>query len=224
MHVSARPTGYLKYDPSLWCPLRYDVTCRHRFPPEPPSSSFKTQTQQNLPSVALGGFDAQTTKPIVSLAPRARPPRPEVCLATHRHAVNTVHSITSSHDVSQVSATMAGHLVAPVRQSRPITRPSPLLAHQHEPAWPSPQSSTTVSMLQTCTSQAYRYGCTIIISHFGQFTDHPRLLPVNNHSWSTPNHKDQVNSVCKLSSLQQLPNLFPQKFMSIIRLLISLIF
>jgi hypothetical protein len=50
-------------DASPWCTLRCDATCHHRFPLELPSSNFEAQTQQNPPSVALGGFDDQTTKP-----------------------------------------------------------------------------------------------------------------------------------------------------------------
>jgi hypothetical protein len=61
------------------------ITLRdHRFPPKPLPSSFEPQTQQNPPSVALGGFEAQTTKPVVSIAPRARPPRLDVCPASPR--------------------------------------------------------------------------------------------------------------------------------------------
>ena len=69
---------------SPWCTLRDHVACRHRFPSEPPPPSFEAQTQQNPPSVALGGFEAQTTKPVVSTAPRARPPRPDTCPASPR--------------------------------------------------------------------------------------------------------------------------------------------
>jgi hypothetical protein len=73
--------------------------------------------------------------------------------------------------VSQVSATAVGHLAALIRQSRPNTRPSSLPVHQHEPAWPSPQPSTTVPVLLTCTPQVGRHGYTSIISHSGQSTD-----------------------------------------------------
>ena len=52
------------------------------FPPEPPPPSFEAQTQQNQPSVALGGFEAQTNKPAMSTAPRARPPRSDACPAS----------------------------------------------------------------------------------------------------------------------------------------------
>ena len=107
----------------------------HRFPPEPPPPSFEAQTQQNPSSVALGGFEAQTTKPVVSTAPRACPPRSDACPTSPRPRRQHGHSTTSSHKcVSQVSTTAVGHLAALIHQSRPSTRPSPLPVHQHEPA------------------------------------------------------------------------------------------
>jgi hypothetical protein len=69
---------------SPWCTLRDHATCSHRFPPETPPPSFEAQTQQNPPSVALGGFEAQTTKPVVSTTPRACPPRSDVCPVSSR--------------------------------------------------------------------------------------------------------------------------------------------
>jgi hypothetical protein len=45
-----------------WRTLRCDATCRHRFPLEPPPPNFEAQTQQNPPSIALCGFEAQTIK------------------------------------------------------------------------------------------------------------------------------------------------------------------
>jgi hypothetical protein len=69
---------------SPWRTLFDHVACRHRFPPEPPPPSFEAQTQQNQPSVALGVFEAQTTKPAVSTAPRAHPPRSDLCHASSR--------------------------------------------------------------------------------------------------------------------------------------------
>jgi hypothetical protein len=47
-------------------------------------TSFEAQTKQNPPSIALGGFEAQTTKPAMSTAPRARPPRSDACHASLR--------------------------------------------------------------------------------------------------------------------------------------------
>jgi hypothetical protein len=67
---------------SPWRTLRDQAACHHWFSPELPPPSFETQIQQNPPSVALGGFEAQTTKPVVSTAPRARPPRSDVCPAS----------------------------------------------------------------------------------------------------------------------------------------------
>jgi hypothetical protein len=137
---------------SPWRILCDHATCRHRFPPELPPPSFEAQTQQNQASVALGGFEAQTTKPVVSTAPRACPPRSDACPTSPRPRRQHGHSTTSSHKcVSQVSTTAVGHLAALIHQSRPSTRPSPLPVHQHEPAWPSPQPSTTFPMLHTCT-------------------------------------------------------------------------
>jgi hypothetical protein len=69
---------------SPWRSLRDHAICCHEFSPEPPPSSFEAQTQQNPPSVALGGFEAQTTKPTVRTTPRARPLRPDACLASLR--------------------------------------------------------------------------------------------------------------------------------------------
>jgi hypothetical protein len=50
--------------------------CRHWFPPKPPPPSFEVQTQQNPPSMS--------TKPTVSTAPHARPPRSDACPASPR--------------------------------------------------------------------------------------------------------------------------------------------
>jgi hypothetical protein len=100
--------------------------------------------------------------------------------------------------VSQVLATTVGHLAALIRQSRPSTRPSPLPVHQHEPVWPSPQPSTTVPVLLTCTPQVDRHGCTSIISHSGQSTDYPRVLPIDNHSSSTRTTRDK-STLCSQS-------------------------
>jgi hypothetical protein len=97
------------------------------------------------------------------------------------HVGNTAHFTMSSREcVSQVLATTAGHSAAPVYQSRPSTRPSPLPVHQHEPTWPSPQLSTIISVLHTCTPQGSLHGCTSIISHSSQSTNYPRVLPVDN--------------------------------------------
>jgi hypothetical protein len=68
-------------------------------------------------------------------------------------------------------------------------------SRQHEPAWPSPQPSTIISVLHICTPQADRYGCTSIISHSGQFTDYLSVLPVDNHSSSTQITRDK-SSLC----------------------------
>jgi hypothetical protein len=115
------------------------------------------------------------------------------------HASNMVHFTTSSHKcVSQVSATAVGHLTALIRQSRSSTRPSPLSVHQHEPAWPSPQPSTTDPVLHTCTPQVDQHGCTSIIWHSGQSTYYPRVLPINNHSSSTLTTRDK-STLCSQS-------------------------
>jgi hypothetical protein len=91
---------------SPWRTLRDHVACRHRFPPEPPPPSFEAQTQQNQVSVALSGFEAQTTKPVVSTTPRARPPWSDVCPASPRpcrqhsplhHVLAQVHVPGVSH-------------------------------------------------------------------------------------------------------------------------------
>jgi hypothetical protein len=59
-----------------WRTLRCDATCRHRFPLEPPPPNFEVQTQQNPPSIALCGFEAQTIKKTTSIAPHLRTPCP----------------------------------------------------------------------------------------------------------------------------------------------------
>jgi hypothetical protein len=82
---------------SPWCTLRDHVACRYRFLPEPPPPSFEAQTQQKPPSVVLGGFEIQTTKPAVSTAPCARPSRSDTCPASPRPCRQHVHSTTSSH-------------------------------------------------------------------------------------------------------------------------------
>jgi hypothetical protein len=118
------------------------------------------------------------------------------------HADNTVHFTMSSCEcVSQVSATTDSHPAAPDRQPRPKNHPSPLPVHQHKPAWPSPQPSTTNSVLHTYTPQANRHGCTYIISHFGQSTNYPIVLLVDNHSSSTRTTRDKCESSRPLSDV-----------------------
>jgi hypothetical protein len=56
--------------------LRYDATCYHQFPLEPPPPSFEAQTKQNPLSVAMGGFSRISHQTTVSIAPRACPPCP----------------------------------------------------------------------------------------------------------------------------------------------------
>jgi hypothetical protein len=55
-----------------------------------------------------------------------------------------------------------------------------------------------ITMLHTCTPQANRHGCTIIISHSGQSTNYPRLLPIDNHSSSTRTTRDK-STLCSQS-------------------------
>jgi hypothetical protein len=45
---------------------------------------LRPKLSKNSSFVALGGFEAQTIKPIVSTTPHARPPRPDVCPASPR--------------------------------------------------------------------------------------------------------------------------------------------
>jgi hypothetical protein len=117
------------------------------------------------------------------------------------YAGNTVHSTMSSCEcMSQVSATAASHPAALVRQSRPSILPSPLLVHQHEPALPSPQPSTTDPVLHTCTPQADRHGCTSIISHSSQSTVYLRVLPVDDHSSLTRTTRDKSTLCLQLHS------------------------
>jgi hypothetical protein len=93
--------------------LHDHATCRNRLPPELPPLSFEAQTQQNPPTVVLGGFEAQTSKPTVStnlvhvLHDQTR------VLPVLDHASKMVHFTTSSREcMSQVLATTAGHLTA----------------------------------------------------------------------------------------------------------------
>jgi hypothetical protein len=46
-------------------------------------------------------------------------------------------------------------------------------------------------VVHTCTPQANRHVCTSIISYFGQSTDYPRVLPIDNHSSSTQTTRDK---------------------------------
>jgi hypothetical protein len=46
--------------------------------------SFEAQTQENPPYIPLSGFEAQTTKPVVSTTPCSRPPWPDACPASPR--------------------------------------------------------------------------------------------------------------------------------------------
>jgi hypothetical protein len=90
---------------SPWRILRNHATCRHWFSLKPPSPSFEAQTQQNPPSVALGDFEAQTTKPVVSTAPRAHSPRPDTCPASPRprQQHRPLHHVLAQVHVSGVS-------------------------------------------------------------------------------------------------------------------------
>jgi hypothetical protein len=153
---------------SPWCTLGDHAACRHRFPPEPPPPSFEAQTQQNPPSVALGGFEAQTIKPAMSTAPRARPPRSDMCPASPRPRRQ---HCPLHHVLAQVCVRRVSHRSWSPGCSDPSVKtqhsPFTALVHEHEPAWPSPQPSTIVPMLHTYTPQVDRYGYTSIISHSG---------------------------------------------------------
>jgi hypothetical protein len=52
---------------------------------------------------------------------------------------------------------MAGYAASPVPRSRINACPSPVPVHQHEPTWPSPSLSSTVSRVHTYTAQAGRH-------------------------------------------------------------------
>jgi hypothetical protein len=143
-----------------------DATCHLRLA-ETALLSFKAQTWWNQPSVSLGSFEAQPPKP------------PRVVYSI---------GITSWAHVShywvlrpKLGVTTSSHLASLVPWSRPSARPSPLLAHQHEPAWSSP---TTVPVLHTCTPQAYNTQLVLwLVQDSHQSTTH-----VDNHSsltWTT---------------------------------------
>jgi hypothetical protein len=125
--------------PSVW----------YHVPPPVPSrtaaAKLDAQTQQK-PAIRSARWSwGSTTKPLW-VSQWVHGLQDQTCVPLFLdHAGNTIHSTMSSREfVSQVAATMAGHSTAPVCQPRPSTRPSPLLVHQQEPAWPSPQPSTTV--------------------------------------------------------------------------------
>jgi hypothetical protein len=137
---------------------------------------------ENPPFVALGSFEAKPPNRREYRIVYASPTSGTHVMPVLECVGNTTRSVTFSREcVSQVLATTASHSVAPVHQPRPRCHPSPLSVYQHEPAWPSPQPSTTVSMLHICTPQDDRHGCTHIISHSGQSTYYPRVLPIDNH-------------------------------------------
>ena len=97
--------------------------------------SFEAQTQQNPPSLALGGFEAQTTKPAVSTAPRARPPRSDACPVSPRprRQHGPLH-----HVLAEVRLPSVSHRGWSPGCSDPSVKtqhsPFTALVHQHEPA------------------------------------------------------------------------------------------
>jgi hypothetical protein len=93
---------------SSWRTLRYDATCHHRFPRELPPPSFETQTRQNPLLVALGGFEAQTTKRVsrqssITLATWPALPRPRVSACPRCQSPRSVTLLLQS--ISQVWGT-----------------------------------------------------------------------------------------------------------------------
>jgi hypothetical protein len=83
---------------SPWCTLRCDVMCRHWFPLELSLPSFEAQTQQNLPSVVLSGFEVQTTKPPWVSHCVCVSHVLETCPASPRQCGNTAHLAKSSRE------------------------------------------------------------------------------------------------------------------------------
>jgi hypothetical protein len=95
---------------------------------------LRPNSVENPPSIALGGFSRFNHQTTMSIAPRARPPRPRHV----SHQSSTTHATwpTSPHphaSVSQVSATTVSHPAPQVPRSSSSTSPSPLLVHRHKP-------------------------------------------------------------------------------------------
>jgi hypothetical protein len=151
---------------------------------------LRPKLSKNPPSVALGGFEAQTTKPAKSTAPRARPSQSDACLASPRprRQHGPLH-----HVLTQVRVPGVSH------QGWSPGCSNPLVKTQHSP-FTVLGPSTTVPVLHTCTPQVDRHGCTSIISHSSQSTDYPRVLPVDNHSSSTRTTRDK-STLCSQFAL-----------------------
>jgi hypothetical protein len=177
---------------SPWRTLRDHTACRHRFPLEPPPPSFEAQTQQNPPSVALGGFEAQTTKPDVSTAPRARPPRSDTCPTSPRprRQHDPLH-----HVLAQVRVLGVSHHGWPPGWSDPSvkTQHSPFTA----PSPPARACMTFTSAIdhRSCAPHLHitsrptwlhKHNLTLWLVHWL-----PRVLPIDNHSSSTRTTRDK---------------------------------
>jgi hypothetical protein len=99
---------------------------------------------------------------MVSIAPHARQPRLGHVSRQSSIALAKRPALPRPH-ASACPRCHLPRLITPmtlVPRSSPSARPSPLLIHQHDLAWPSPSSLTTVPVLHTCTPQADRHGCT----------------------------------------------------------------
>ena len=186
----------------LDAPSNDHAACRHRFPPESPPPSFEAQTQQNPPSVALGGFEAQTTKPAVSTAPRARPPRSDACPASPRprRQHGPLHHVLAQVRVPGVShrGWSPGCSDPSVKtQHSPFTAPGPSArarmtftsAIDHRSCAPHLHTTSRPTWL-------HKHNLTLWSVHW---------LPQSATRWQSliinPNHKGQVNLVFAISPL-----------------------
>jgi hypothetical protein len=91
----------------------------------------------------------------------------------------------------------------------PGVHPSPLWVHRHEPAWPLPPPSTTVSELHTCTPQAERHVAhpKLTLRLVQRFK--PKCQHIDNHSSkhrTTWVHIDRVFAISPLMSALLIPH------------------
>jgi hypothetical protein len=181
---------------SPWRTLRDYAACRHWFPPEPPPLSFEAQSQQNQPSVALGGFEAQTTKPTVSTAPCAHPTRSDTFPASPRprQQHGPLH-----HVLAQVCVLGVSH------HGWSLGCSDPSIKTQHSPftaLGPSARARMTFTSAfdhRSCAPHLYttsqptwlhKHNLTLWSVHWlAQSATHWQSLIIN------PNHKGQVNLV-----------------------------
>jgi hypothetical protein len=181
---------------SPWRTLHNHATYSHRFPLELPPPSFEAKTQQNPPSVALGGFEAQTTKPAVSTTPHAHPPRLDACPASPRprRQHGPLHHVLAQvivPDVSHRGWSPGCYDLSVKTQHSPFIAPGPSARARmtftsvvdHRSCAPHMHTTSRPTWL-------HKHNLTLWLAH---------LLPQSATRWQSliinPNHKGQVNLV-----------------------------